>query len=424
MSLIRQSWMVIITLVFLHTGSIAFGQTSRPAEESAMAEKTEVVVIGTIHFQHHKSALYKPEVLKEIIVAVKPAAILNELPLSEVDADGRPKGRTYQNPEGWAADQAATELKAEQVPFDRPDRQEFYARTKYFSRQQRLSKQFQKWWRRMQDQDPNHPVLRMVVPLLQDIGRAQGEIMLKEPPRVINSAAFDAMIRAKHVLGKELIPDLLRQSPELEAAAEDARFLADEWRERNQIMAANIVKAAKAQAGKRIVVITGCEHRYILRDLLKGESRIRLREYWELADIDPRSVPVSAARREWEKGKREQLEQGARTCREFWLARIRGDWARASELRPSRTAAQWQAATAKNPPVELLEVGPSRWPEPRDGTVLVITPCTVRFADGKALEIRMLTKAEYRDGKTRYYIPCTLGEAREVDGKAQRPSRK
>ena len=393
MSLIRSSLMAIITVALLCMSSIASGQASKPGEESPRAEKTQVVLIGTIHFQHHKSALYKPEVLRGIIVALKPAAILNELPLSQVETDGRPKSRTYQSPESWAADQAATELKAKQIPFDRPDRQKFYARTKYFSRQRRFSKQFQKWCRRMQSEDPNHPVHR-IVRLLQELGRAQREITLEEPPRTINSKAFDAMIRARHAIGQELIPDMLRHYPALKASVEDAQFILDEWRERNQIMAANIVKAARAQAGKRIAVITGCEHRYILRDLLEDESQIELKEYWELVDIDPLSVPNSPARREWEKGKQEQIEQAARTCREFWLARIKGDWARASELRPSRTPEQWQGASAKNPPVELLKVGPSRWPEPSDGTTLVITPCIVRYANGKVLEVRILTKVQ------------------------------
>ena len=51
------------------------------------------------------------------------------------------------------------------------------------------------------------------------------KLMLKEPPRIINSTAVDAMIRAKHGLYNELIPDLLRQYPELKATVEDAKFI-------------------------------------------------------------------------------------------------------------------------------------------------------------------------------------------------------
>ena len=46
-------------------------------------------------------------------------------------------------------------------------------------------------------------------------------------------------------------------------------------------MVDNIVKAAKNHPGKRLVVITGATHRYVLRDLLKNEECIELKEYWE-----------------------------------------------------------------------------------------------------------------------------------------------
>jgi hypothetical protein len=36
--------------------------------------------------------------------------------------------------------------------------------------------------------------------------------------------------------------------------------------------------------GMRLAVVTGSMHRYILRDLLKNEESIDLREYWGLID--------------------------------------------------------------------------------------------------------------------------------------------
>jgi hypothetical protein len=47
-------------------------------------------------------------------------------------------------------------------------------------------------------------------------------------------------------------------------------------------MVQNILKAAQAYPGKRLCVLTGCEHRYILRDLLKDIPSIEVKEYWEL----------------------------------------------------------------------------------------------------------------------------------------------
>jgi len=67
---------------------------------------------------------------------------------------------------------------------------------------------------------------------------------------------------------------------------DDYYFFRDQWQERNRIIAGNIIKAAKEYHGKRLVVLTGATHRYILRDLLKNEPSIDLKEYWEV--IEPK----------------------------------------------------------------------------------------------------------------------------------------
>jgi hypothetical protein len=87
------------------------------------AEKTQVVVIiGTIHSAHYENSNYSPEKLKGIILSLKPDAILNELPLSLVDPNGRPLERIRRKgnpggPESWAADTVAQQLGIKQNKF-------------------------------------------------------------------------------------------------------------------------------------------------------------------------------------------------------------------------------------------------------------------------------------------------------------------
>ncbi len=144
----------ILALVFcvLHIPNTLAGPQT-PAD----CNKAQVVIIGTIHDFHYESPKYKPEVLKEIIISLKPDAILNELPLSQVDPNGRPKFRDYlTSPEGWASDTAAKELGGiPQIPFDRPDRQENFKKTNYFERQKQSSEQTQKWLEELKNKDPN-----------------------------------------------------------------------------------------------------------------------------------------------------------------------------------------------------------------------------------------------------------------------------
>ena len=52
-------------------------------------------------------------------------------------------------------------------------------------------------------------------------------------------------------------------------------------------MAGKVVNHAKKRLGQRIVVLTGCEHRYILRDLLSKQSEIRFKEFHEVPAYKP-----------------------------------------------------------------------------------------------------------------------------------------
>jgi hypothetical protein len=103
-------------------------------------------------------------------------------------------------------------------------------------------------------------------------------------PEIINSDGYDEIVRTRHILWKEIRPEILKKYPGYETLVEDYDFDYQEWQERNRIMADNIIKATKKYAGKRLVVITGAEHRYILRDLLRDEKSIELKEYWELIE--------------------------------------------------------------------------------------------------------------------------------------------
>lgn len=259
------------------------------------ADVTQVVIIGTLHSGHLRSQWYTPEVLCQIILTLKPQAILNELPLSQVEPDGRPIAeiRSYEvSPECWVADRAAQQLGIRQIPFDRPDREENYARTRWFARQRRASDLFNKWHRQV-DEEGSHTYAGDVADMLSHLFKMQADMNTHGLPEATNSSAFDTSIRLKHGILYTVLPRIMDERPDLKEAAEIYRFLAQEWQERNAVMAQNIVKAAGRYRGNRLVVITGSEHRYILRDLLAKEKTIDVKEYWELVSVDPKTVPLS-----------------------------------------------------------------------------------------------------------------------------------
>jgi len=290
---------IIVMLLSVHcilSAGISFAEPNIPVNEPNLAgannaqvssevKRTQVVIIGTIHSGHHSNPKYSPDILKQIILSLKPDVILNELPLSLVDANGRPlegiRGKDNPGgPECWAADMVAMELGIKQIPFDRPDRQENFKKTNYFERNKRWNELMNKWDESAIKEDPNSLDVRIA--RLQFYA-SQAENPFSEPEN-INSETYDSIVRIKYSLWYDIMPAIWKKYPGWETLVDDSCFEKQQWEERNKIMVDNIVKAAKEYPEKRLIVITGARHRWSLRDLLKDEPAIELKEYWEIID--------------------------------------------------------------------------------------------------------------------------------------------
>jgi carboxyl-terminal processing protease len=303
------------------------------------SHKTQVVIVGTIHARHNENPQYSPEVLRDIISHLRPAAILNELPLSQVDPNGRPLFRDRdKHPEGWAADTVATQLGVKQIPFDQPDREQDYRKTDFFARQKRSIDMLKQWAQELQENHPECADLKTTELWWDHVKRAEAHLLNNASPQVINSETHDSIIRIKSTLRHEIIPALLTKYPAYEAVVDDCRFLKDHWEKRNQIMVDNILRAAKEFPGKRLVVVTGATHRYILRDLLKDEPFIELKEYWETTGTAPKFDPAQCFDKVWE-----IVNEG------FWDPNFNGvDWEDAKKrYRPLALAATDHEAFAR-----------------------------------------------------------------------------
>jgi len=280
---------VIIYTVLFCCGLYAVGSYAESTISPETA-KTQVVIIGTLHKLHYKSQKYSPEILKEIIISLKPDAILIESDLSQVDPNGRPleKFRAKDanwDPENWITDEVAMQLGIKQIPFDRPDREEYYKKSNFLQRKKDYMTSIKKWFEELKKDNPKSTDLKTLQ--LLDNAFITSAQMRNSPPTIINSEGFDALTRLRRSLAFDIIPEILEKYPAYKSLSEEGRFIKDVWQERNRIMAKNIVKAAKEYPGKHLVVITGEMHRYILKDLLRSEPYIELKEYWEVIKSEP-----------------------------------------------------------------------------------------------------------------------------------------
>jgi len=97
-------------------------------------------------------------------------------------------------------------------------------------------------------------------------------------------------------------------------------------------------------------------------------------------------------------------EQGAiKTAGEYWQAVIGNNWDYADQLRP---VADWKTDYHVDRPAELIDIGQ---PRPERGCSGLVTPCIVRFADGKIQKIELVINYRQIAGQASCIIVATWG---------------
>ncbi len=97
-------------------------------------------------------------------------------------------------------------------------------------------------------------------------------------------------------------------------------------------------------------------------------------------------------------------EQGAiKTAGEYWQAVIANNWDYADQLRP---VADWKTDYHVDRPAELIDIGQ---PRPERGCSGLVTPCIVRFADGKTQKIELVVNYRQIAGHASCIIVATWG---------------
>jgi hypothetical protein len=337
------------------------------------------------------------------VLALKPSAILFECPSNVVE---NPGGGEFNIPEFWASDQAASQLSVPQIPFDRPNLDEHFAKIRYYERSNAMANKWFKWSEHIIKKNDPESRDRTIADLYTC--NLQAESCLTDAatakPEIINSEVLDAVVRLQNSMYHEILPQIHRNDSDYKELVSESHFFRDDWSEQNRIMADNIIKAAKQYPGQRLVVLVGCGHRYILRDLLKDTDGIDLKEYWELVDVDLAKIPPSPERKIWQDLQNKLSAESPAVCREYWEAVIHENWGRAAELYPVWSADDIKNTWSGTRPVAIVRIGETcilPWP---------VTPCVVKYEGGRMQEIRMGTK--WMNGKC--LIERTLGNTRDV----------
>lgn len=277
----------------------------------------QIVIIGTLHGYHKSNPKYSIDILRRIIVALDPTAILFEMPPTiggqpTVKNDRIPK--QFAGNENTAANLAAEALGVPLIPYDREGRNEFYKKTRFFDRAKHAYERLRGWTEQQDKKDPESVEVLTTRVLYESAKESQVYLIRSAGPEIINSSAFDMIILNKHCIQLKIWPKMLAALGERELAGEFL-FFRDEWETRNQIMADNIIGIAQKHVGKRLVVLCGAEHRYILRDLLDKATGVTLKEFYEIpgwAAKEMKSRPTSESKDQTQTMK--EQEKGEQTA--------------------------------------------------------------------------------------------------------------
>lgn len=185
-----------LTSVVLALGTTATSnaQTNSPAPTSV---PTQMVILGTLHGSHQTSTNYSLEVLRKLIVAMKPAAILVEQP---PDFDGQPSvhnGRATElrSTENVVANLAADDLDVNVFPCDKEGRDEFYQKTRYFPRQEAAYARLRKWLAAQKRNMPDS-IAVLANRLETEAATSQDRLIRSAGPEIINSPAHSPAQRS------------------------------------------------------------------------------------------------------------------------------------------------------------------------------------------------------------------------------------
>jgi hypothetical protein len=273
-----------ILIVVVMWGGVWPARPARAAEEKDKPPCCEIVLIGSLKERHRELRTYSPEMLRDIVIACRPGAILIDMPPQGANESAPVSLDTLRRtpslpPDVHACAQAAQSLHVDLLAVDIAEKEEHLEEIRYFDRLDQAHSKTREWMDWLAERrNPDKVALgvaKMTAHLLKSCS-------LYVSPPTVNFAGYDAITRDKYFLCFEMIPALLDSYEDFAAVAGEWRFLAGEWADRNRAIATRILAIARKRPGQRLAVVVHAERRYALRDLIEKEPDIVMKEYWEV----------------------------------------------------------------------------------------------------------------------------------------------
>lgn len=228
---------------------------------------------------HEEKKYVDTDSLLIVLNRIKPDVILMELEAKHFTKDFKFDTTKYQLKDYLVTSENRASYTYQQQrgiqlrPFDIEGRHEFYAKEQYRARENNLFAAMMTLYKSNKLSAPCKTDFELLLLALSSYSTLSFT-SLKES----NSEVATKFIALKSAVDLDLMLSIVKQTKELKEWRAFAELRKTYWQKRNTVMCENIVRYSKEFAGKRIVVLVGNDHRYILKNMLQ-EYKVDIKEY-------------------------------------------------------------------------------------------------------------------------------------------------
>ena len=239
-------------------------------------KNTGLVILGSIHNYHNRNRNYSVSELEQIILSLKPESIFCECTPDFIENGSYRKEilNKWKVPEIIVEDKISKKLEIPLFPIDMAGEKDIYKII------EEINILLKNYYTALNKSSPESHQVK-IIELFYSTCAGLSEIVLKCGADFINSAGYDEIINMKHRLWFEIIPETMPYNSDFIKLKSDILTYKKFWEKRNETMVKNTIDIINTNKFDRVLLITGSEHRSILKKYF-NKYNINVKEYYEV----------------------------------------------------------------------------------------------------------------------------------------------